>query len=179
MATPPTFSVGATLTAAQMNAVGLWKTASVTLTGQTTASITNCFSADYSNYLLIYNIRSSSGSAAMQIQLALNGTPNATVNSYVLGGRYVGFPGVGASDFNGANVFWGSSFYTTFPNNGNYTISNPFDALPTVISGTFMSQNAAAFQGGYHNQNVSYNGLYISNNVATAMFGTISVYGTR
>jgi hypothetical protein len=177
--TYPNFSVGETLTSASMNAVGLWKTASVTLTGQTTASITNCFSADYSNYLFIYNVRGAAGSSSLQVQLALNGTPNATANSYVISGRYVGFPGVGAADFSGAGTFWGASFYSTFPNNGNYTISNPFDALATAITGNAMSQNAAVFQGGYHNQNVSYNGLYISNNANAAMYGVMSVYGTR
>lgn len=177
--TYPTFTNGQVLPASDLNAIGLWQTASVTLTGQATASITNCFNANYSNYLFVYNVRSGSGSAALQVQLALNGTPNATASSYVISGRYVGFPGVGAADFSGAGTFWGASFYTTFPNNGNFTISNPFDALATAITGNAMSQNAAVFQGGYHNQNVSYNGLYISNSSASAMYGTMSVYGTR
>ena len=175
----PTFTNGQVLPASDLNAIGLWLTGSVTLTGQTTALINNVFTADYSNYLLLWDVRTSSGSAAMRIQLALNGTPNATASSYVLGGRYVGFPGVGASDFNSAGTFWDGSFFTTFPNNGHLTISRPFDALPTAMTGTYMSNNAAIFVGGYHNQSTSYNGLYISNNSAVAMYGKIAVYGTR
>lgn len=177
--TYPVFTNGTVLPASDLNAIGLWQTASVTLTGQTTASITNCFNANYSNYLFIYNVRAASGSASMQVQLALNGTPNATASSYVNAGRYVGYPGVGASDFNGAGTFLALSFYTTFPNGGNVTITNPFDALATSFSGTYVSNNAAVWTCGYHNQTTSYNGLYISNNVASAMYGTISVYGTR
>lgn len=179
MATPPTFSVGATLTAAQMNAVGLWKTASTTLTGQTTASITNCFSADYENYLFVYNFRTASGSASLQVQLASNGTPNSTAGSYLLGGRYVGYPTVGASDFNAATTFWAASFAVNFTNNGTMTLARPFNAEYTSFTGGFSSYNAAATFGGYHNQAVSYNGLYLSNNSANAMYGTFSVYGMK
>jgi hypothetical protein len=177
--TYPSFSAGEVLRAQDMNAVGLWLTGSVTLTGQSTASLNNVFSSDYSSYLLVWDVRASSGSGSLRIQLALNGTPNATASSYVSGGRYVGFPGVGAADFNGAGTFWDGSFFTTFTNTGNLTISRPYDALPTAMTGTYISNNASVFNGGYHNQSTSYNGLYISNSGAVAMYGKISVYGTR
>lgn len=179
MATPPTFTAGSVLTAAQMNAAGLWLTGGVTLTGQTVAAISPVFSADYSNYLFVWNVRTNAGTAALQIQMALNGTPNATAGSYIVGGRFVGYPAVGAADFNAAGTNWGGSFMATFPNNGNVTISNPFDASATGITGTYSSNNAAIFFGGYHNQAVSYNGLYLSNGSAAAMFGRFSVYGMR
>ena len=175
----PVFASGDVLNASDMNGVGMWKTASVTMTGQTTLSIANCFNADYSNYLFIYNVRTISGSGSTQIQLALNGTPNATAGSYIAGGRFVGYPGVGAADFNTATTNWGGCFFATFPNNHNMTISNPFDAIPTAMTGTYSSNNAAIWSGGYHNQSVSYNGLYITNNSGAAMYGTFSVYGMR
>lgn len=179
MATPPDFTDGTALAASSLNAVGLWKTASVTLTGQTTASITNAFTSDYSNYIFVWNVRTNSGSGSLQIQLALNGTPNATAGSYISGGRFVGYPTVGAADFNAATTYWGGSFFTTFPNNGNITISNPFDALATAMTGTYSSNNAAITYGGYHNQTTSYNGLYLTNSTAAAMFGQMNVYGLR
>jgi hypothetical protein len=178
MPTPPTFT-STTLASASLNAIGLWRTATVTLTGQTTTAINNAFSADYSNYLFVYNVRTNSGSGSMQIQLALNGTPNATAGSYITGGRFVGYPAVGAADFNAATTNWGGSFFSTFPNNGSITISNPFDALATAITGTYSSNNAAVWYGGYHNQTTSYNGLYITNSTAAAMFGQFTVYGMR
>jgi hypothetical protein len=175
MATPPDFTVGQVLTAAQMNAVGMWKTGSVTLTGQTTAQINNCFSADFDNYLLIYSIKGTS--SGFYFRLSVGGVPNATANSYIQSGRYVGYPGVGAGDFNASGDSFGLSFYSTFMNAGNITIVAPFKAEATSFSGTYNSQNASVYTGGYHNQNTSYDGLYFYNTTASAMTGTITVIG--
>ena len=180
MATPPVFTTGAVLTAAQMNGIGLWLTASTALTGQTTASVSNCFNSDFENYMLVWNVRGVAGtSAALYFQLALNGTPNATASSYISAGRFVGFPGVGASDFNGAGTSFGGSFFTSFTNNGSVTISQPFAALQTAMTGTYLSNNASVWIGGYHNQTSSYNGLYFTNSTSAGMYGRISVYGMR
>jgi hypothetical protein len=179
MATPPDFTDATALAASSLNSIGLWKTASVTLTGQTTASLTNAFTSDYSNYLFVYNVRTNTGTTAMRVQLAINGTPNATAGSYIVGGRFVGYPGVGAADFNAADPYFGFSFMATFPNNGHVTISNPFDTTPTSITGNYSSNNAMVVVGGYHNQSVSYNGLYITNSATAALFGQFSVYGMK
>jgi hypothetical protein len=180
MATPPVFTTGAVLTAAQMNGIGLWITASTVLNGQTTASVSNCFNSDFENYMLVWNVRGAAGAlSAFGYQLALNGTPNTTAGSYISAGRFVGYPGVGAADYNGAGTSWGGSFFTSFPNNGSVTISQPFGAIQTAMTGTYISNNAAVWVGGYHNQTASYNGLYFFNGSATAMYGRISVYGMR
>lgn len=177
MATPPDFSVGQTLTSAQMSAVGMWRTGSVTLSGQTTVQINNCFSADFDKYLLAYNVRGTS--SGFYFRLSVNGVPNATASSYVQAGRYVGYPGVGAGDFNSAGDGFGLSFYSTFPNAGEITFVSPFSTTATSFTGTYNSQNAAVYTGGYHNQSVSYDGLYFYNTTATGMTGSISVYGYR
>lgn len=52
MATPPTFTVGQVLTAAQMNAVGMWKVAETSFSNSSGVEIQNCFSSDYRNYLM-------------------------------------------------------------------------------------------------------------------------------
>lgn len=180
MATPPVFTTGAVLTAAQMNGIGLWLTGSVALAGQTTASISNCFNSDFENYMLVWNVRGVAGtSASLSYQLALNGTPNATAGSYIVGGRFVGFPGVGASDFNAATTSFNGSFFSSFTNNGSILLSQPFAALQTAMTGTYLSQNASVWLGGYHNQMISYNGLYFFNSTAAGMYGRIGVYGMR
>jgi hypothetical protein len=51
MATPPDFSSGAVLTAAQMNSVGLWKVASGSLSTATT-NFQGCFTSDYRDIAL-------------------------------------------------------------------------------------------------------------------------------
>ena len=52
MATPPTFSAGAVLTAAQMNNIGVFLIAKTTFSAEPAVEIENCFSADYTNYLI-------------------------------------------------------------------------------------------------------------------------------
>ena len=56
MATPPVFSAGAVLTAAQMNAVGLWEIKTQTIgTGVASFEVTGAFSSDYDNYKIVIN----------------------------------------------------------------------------------------------------------------------------
>lgn len=179
MATPPDFSPGQVLTAAHMDAVGSFRTGGATFTGQTAVNIANCFPTDYDKFQVTYNIRSASGSASLYLRLSVGGAPNITASSYVSGGRYVGFPGVGAADFNGAGTEWGFSFYTTFSNNGTITVTDVNVASATAMSCYEMSQNASAFLGGYHNQSVAYDGLYITNSTASAMYGSITICGIR
>ena len=72
MATPPTFSSGAVLTAAQMNSVGMWKIAVQTV-GSAVASVTvsSVFTSDYNNYKIIYEGGISSASAVLfRLQLS-------------------------------------------------------------------------------------------------------------
>lgn len=53
MATPPVFSAGAVLTAAQMNAVGLWLVKTDTITSGASKEITGAFSSDFTNYRIV------------------------------------------------------------------------------------------------------------------------------
>lgn len=179
MATPPTFSTGAILTAAQMNAVGLWKTGSVTLTGQTTAQLNNCFTDDFDKYQIIYNLRMASGASGVNARLSVGGTPNATASSYVVGGRYVGYPTVGAADFNGAYTEWQFTYTGTSSAALSIVVTDPKATRPTSFAGNASSTNAAVYFAGYHNQNTAYDGMYFFNTGTTAMYGSITVLGIR
>lgn len=179
MATPPTFTVGQVLTAAQMNAVGMWKTGSYTFTGQTTAQINNCFTDDFDKYQIVYNLRLGSGAAGINMRLSSGGTPNATAASYVVGGRYVGYPTVGAADFNGAYTEWQFTYTGTFSAALSIIVTDPKAARPTAFTGNAASTNAAVSFAGYHNQSVAYDGIYLFNTGATAMYGTVNIYGFR
>lgn len=53
MATPPVFSAGAVLTAAQMNAVGLWLVKTDTITSGSSKEITSAFNSDFTNYRIV------------------------------------------------------------------------------------------------------------------------------
>ena len=77
MATPPDFSSGAVLTAAQMNAVGLWEITEVNLS---TTAIDGIFTSDFDNYRIIIRGAITSGANGL-IQLRWRNTSNATVSS--------------------------------------------------------------------------------------------------
>jgi hypothetical protein len=74
MATPPTFSSGAVLTAAQMNSVGLWLVKTqVVGSGVSSVSVTSAFSGDYNNYKIIYEGGTSSASGGVLFRMQLDG----------------------------------------------------------------------------------------------------------
>ena len=77
MATPPDFSSGAVLTAAQMNSVGLWKITEVNLS---TTAIDGIFTSDFDNYRIIIRGGYTSGANGL-IQLRWRNTSNATVST--------------------------------------------------------------------------------------------------
>ena len=63
MATPPVFTTGQVLTAAQMSAVGMWLVKSDTITSGNIVTITGAFNSDYSNYrIMLSNIGTSAES---------------------------------------------------------------------------------------------------------------------
>ena len=71
MATPPVFVSGAILTAAQMNAVGLWLIKTQTIgSAVSSVSITDVFSSDYDNYLIKITGMTASAQADTTMQLA-------------------------------------------------------------------------------------------------------------
>jgi hypothetical protein len=81
----PSFSVGEVLTAADMNAVGLWKVASGTLSLSTTATnVTGVFSSTYKQYriLLNYTARSTTNRVDMRY---INGTTPTSSGYYQAG----------------------------------------------------------------------------------------------
>ena len=76
MATPPTFSSGAVLTAAQMNSVGLWLVAGGTVTSGSSFDVNSCFTSDYDSYkIVLSNIRVAAATPDIQIRLMNGATP--------------------------------------------------------------------------------------------------------
>ena len=76
MATPPTFSAGAVLTAAQMNKIGLWTTVptsvangtisgnAVTFSGVSSVSLNGVFTSDFDAYRIVASMYGSAFSYA-------------------------------------------------------------------------------------------------------------------
>jgi hypothetical protein len=81
----PSFSVGEVLRAQDMNAVGLWKVASGTLSLTTTATnVTGVFSSTYKNYLVLLNITARSTSNRFDMRYIVGTTPTSA--NYYQGG---------------------------------------------------------------------------------------------
>jgi len=90
MAAPPDFVAGATLTALQMNQVGMWKIKLISVGfGVSSVTVSDAFSSDYENYRIIYT----GGTASVDNDLKL--TLGASATGYYAGFAYVAY-GTGA-----------------------------------------------------------------------------------
>jgi hypothetical protein len=129
MATPPDFSSGAVLTAAQMNSVGLWlvKTQAVAA-GVSSIVVTNAFSTDYDNYKITYT--GGVGSTFQDITMVLGAT---TSNYYWVDVSSTFATGAvsGTSSNVVSNAYWRVGKLETSGALINMDIINPFKTVRT------------------------------------------------
>jgi hypothetical protein len=179
MATPPDFSSGAVLTAAQMNAVGLWLVKTQTIgTAVSSVTVTGAFSTDYDHYKIIVQANSiAAGGPYMTLQLGSTTT-----------GYYWGAAGViySTGAFSGITTNNGSSWNrlgpgTTVGMAGVYDLLNPFKNENTIITGTYAdgSAGSAAVGSGILDNTTSYTAFTVGVTSSTMTGGTIKVYGYR
>jgi hypothetical protein len=175
MATPPVFVSGAILTAAQMNAVGLWLIKTQTIgSAVSSVSITDVFSSDYDNYLI--KITGMTGSAAADTTMQLSGI---TTGVYTHAGT--------AQLLSGSTVFpYQAANATTMPIGTMATtqntqiiieLSSPFLARTKYAISDTISANLTARQGTQILSTVSSTGFTIAPASGTLTGGTIKVYG--
>jgi hypothetical protein len=180
MATPPDFTTGAILTAAQMNAVGLWLVKSQTIgTGVASVTVTDAFSADYDNYRIVVSGGVSSVSAG-----ALNLTLGAAATGYYRAGAFMSYSGGSITGFNNSNATSWNGIFEASTNiiDGVVDLINPFAAKNTVISShtsAVRTDGYSLFQGGYLADTTSYTALTITASAGNITGGTIRVYGYR
>jgi hypothetical protein len=179
----PIFAAGDVLRATDMNAVGMWKVASVSFTNASTSSpvvFLGCFSSTYKNYLLKWN--TSSGGANQEIfGQFLSGSTPATTNDYR-------FAQTGSNNFsqvanNGNSAIGGLSMGYTLANGasgGETSFYNPNLAVRTVFFGDFIYDDGGTLIGrryaGLHNLANAYTGFRFYPN-AGVMTGTATIYG--
>jgi len=179
----PSFASGEVLTAADMNAVGLWKVASGTLSLSTTPTqVTSVFNnANFPNYKLLITTTARSTSNKMLLKFILGTTPDSS--AYYAGG-------IGASSSSNTTLYFERSNNATSLSLQKASsaanamvgmeIIAPNQAIPTMYSGFFMETNdvdAYTFGGG-HNVGTAYNGfeLFTSSGTQTV---TYQLYGYR
>jgi hypothetical protein len=150
MATPPDFTAGQVLTAAQMNAVGLWKitpssATNGTISGNGTVSVTSAsatvtvngvFSSDYNAYLIVVSewVHSTQAELAICMGTTFTGTAHRFSTIFVTTGGTITGGGNAGTD----RIPVGIHSSTTEYGGGTITVVNPFIAQETSIS----AQNA-------------------------------------
>jgi hypothetical protein len=182
MATPPDFTSGAVLTAAQMNAVGLWLVKTQTVgTAVSSVAVTGAFSADYDNYLVLLSGGTMSATADIGIQLGASTTGYFGFMCYgvVTSGTVQGAPrnntavmswqggctGAGqAAQLRSEILGPFKAAYTGFPA-GNYRAVGVDPQYGTMV--------------GEHRVATSYTGFTLLPSSGTMTGGTIRIYGYR
>ena len=182
MATPPSFTAGQVLTAAQMNKIGMWYIKEATLTG-TTVNITSCFSSDFDAYVLVLSNAKTAAAVVTSFQLLSGSTPasGANYNNQRLS--------VVSTTITGTQALSQTSGYLgTFGNDveSGYTINiyNPYLAKKTATysSGLYSGNVGYAYLetlGTFHGLSTSYDGISVIATGSSWSSGKAIVYGLR
>lgn len=180
MATPPVFTAGQVLTAAQMNKIGLWLITSQTIgSAVSSVPVVDAFSADFDNYRVIISGGAGSTGSDLRLNYGANTagyywavTGNVwTQASTLAGGNNVAFAVVGNGQSDGLNA--------------TFDVLQPFTTAKTTTVGgyTVLSTGAGTGRqvcsGSFHNSATSFTDFTITPSAGTLTGGTINVYGYR
>jgi hypothetical protein len=182
MATPPDFTAGQVLTAAQMNAVGLWLVKTQTLNA-TSVNITSCFTSDYDSYrVVISNLdKTTTTERSLFIRLLNNTTADTSAN------YGIAYNGSAPTDINlvFARASQSSWEIGLLSNRAGQSLIIDFNS-PHKASASSMTFQLLSFQqsfgyiirqgGGGHNVATAFNGFQIFTGTDT-LSGEVRVYG--
>lgn len=177
MATPPDFTAGQVLTAAQMNKVGWWLVKTQTIgTAVSSVPVTGAFSADYENYKIIVSGGSASTTSFCYMTLG------ATATGYYYGAT--GFSWAGAAQtFGAANTtYWLNGNFTANGLYVNVELFQPFASKMTIMNASWVqpvTNGYSAHVGGILNNTTSYTDFTLTTSAGTVTGGTVYVYGYR
>lgn len=195
MATPPDFSVGAVLTAAQMNKIAWFKVSptsvsagstitadgDVTFSAQTSVSLNGVFTSDYDCFRVYLYLNGSTAGSFAKLRMRAAGA-DATGNNYyrygytsAYAGALVGYNGGPENAFNIVGQ-WGGSLASRCV----MEIDNPVAAVRTgwVANVNDVGSGESYNLNGVIDLTTSYDGFTVFPNAGT-MTGTIRVYGIR
>lgn len=177
MAVPPDFVAGQVLTAAQMNKVGMWLVKTQTVgTAVSSVTVSDAFSADYTNYRIIYTGGTASTTNFVYLTLG------ATATGYYYGGT--GFSWAGATQtFGAANTtFWLAGNGGANGNFMSIDLFRPQEAAMTHYTGSWnqlVTNGYTAYIGGLLNNTTQYTAFTMTTSAGTWTGGTVFVYGYR
>jgi len=174
MATPPDFTAGQVLTAAQMNQIGLWHISRTTI-GSAVVSVTisGCFTADYTNYrVIVSGLTSASTGAGLNMTVAGAGaTAHYSTTAYYTAGAST----LGHATKNGSTVIdVGGVVGTAFDVMNAGETSNNIFVSSISCDDQYYRSTAARIE--YTAIPAS---MTLSTNTGTMTGGFIDVYGYR
>ena len=178
----PSFATGEVLTAADMNAVGMWLVKEETIGATVTAvAVDDAFTSDFVNYrVLVQGGTQSVANSVLLMQLTAGGTPSP--GSYF--GTFV-FTSYATSALSVLNTNSGSNWPYVAMALGNNSLSGGFDIYqPSIASrtsfGGFTNRgDISGYVSGYHDIADPYDGFTLSINAGTMTGGVVRVYGYR
>jgi hypothetical protein len=179
MATPPVFTAGQVLTAAQMNAVGLWKITQNSFTAASTVNVDDCFTSDFVNYRLLFRFVSTSGTTTLGFRLRAGGT-NAITNydRSILT--------INDTTVTGVRLSAQTSWVIESADTGRNTFCAMDIAAPQIATNTsYVSLNVrettiqSNFRTGMHSDATSYDGFGLIITGGVSVTGSVFVYGYR
>lgn len=183
MATPPDFTTGQVLTAAQMNAVGLWKITTQAI-GSSGLDVNGCFTSDFYSYRIIINVTSASAVTSLYMRLRNAGTNNTSSNYYWSYAQSI----IGTTN----NVSTGPDSgwrvvplrTTSFPSHVSMDIYGPQKASQKTMYTSFATSDnngagswAAWAGGGIFDLTNQFDSFTIFPSSGTITTGQVSVYG--
>jgi hypothetical protein len=181
--TYPSFTSGDILTAADMNAVGLWLVKTQTVgSAVATVEVTGAFSSTYDNYRIMWSGISCSTGNDWTIQLGNSGGYSTT--GYYRISPYVTSASAFVSGFsaNGTNFFMSSTPSSSTKHVGFLEVFQPYSADFTTFSGPIYQQRTDLIGIGVfgaHQVATSYDRFKITVSTGTITGGTIRVYGYK
>jgi hypothetical protein len=174
MAAPPDFIAGATLTALQMNQIGLWKIKTISVGfGVSSVTVSDAFSADYDSYLIVDSGGTSTVDAAYRLTLGASATG---YYSSLIYGSFLGGPVTNASGNNLAYVEFAGGSATR---NGYIELQSPFAVNNTEIRARVRYGTVYGTTVALHGVPTSFSSFTLTASAGTFSGGTIHVYGYR
>jgi hypothetical protein len=180
MATPPDFTTGQVLTAAQMNAIGLWEVATLTITNATSGFTDTAFTSNYKNYRIVGTF---SCTTAINLTLTLrNSGGDVTLTNYKYADAFLSLAAAPTWNLGGSST---SANFPTFArtNDANAEsavvadILGPATATRTTVMANATDQLLYRTMNGIYNADTAMVGFKLSS--GTAFTGTFRVYGYR
>jgi hypothetical protein len=172
----PSFNAGEILTAADMNAVGLWLVSTTTIgTGVTSVPVNNVFSANYTNYRIVWSNINASAGGNLNFQFS-----NITGSSYLTGGSFTSYASATLTGFGpAAATSWLIGSLGTTGSHGSIDVFAPQTATTKAFIGAGTSAGSQYSFNGHCTSTTQAVSFTFSVSGITMTGGTIRVYGYR